>query len=276
MWRSRRRLVAAGLALAVGAESAGAARGDDSVLGGLLRMFRFANRPAPARPAPVARPVVVEAAEVPADVFTPKLKKLLTNELHFVRKVCRPDEGQLALIREAGSAEVDAIAEKLSRSARTSYLPDARGLLTGALREKVEEVMPAEAARRYAEELAAREADRLDAAAAMATVLIDRRLELTSGQYAGVRERVRAEPAKQWSRDFYVLLFYEQYAKLPDAATIGPALSERQRAVWAAQPATGTIRFGWEQELGLDWGGTVDLEDEEALPGGRGGEGGGE
>lgn len=163
------------------AGSVGVARGDEGI-GGVLRFLFGGNRGAQAQPAPAVEAV---AEDVPADFenqFTPLLNKLLTAELHFAHKVCRLNAEQLDKLREVGRAKVAAIAKTYGQQQnqhQSSEWPDAREILTDAFQEQLDALLPADAAARYREEIAARREARQEAAREMILVLLDRRVSLT-------------------------------------------------------------------------------------------------
>ncbi|MBA3316437.1 MAG: hypothetical protein H0T47_24530 [Planctomycetaceae bacterium] len=212
-----------------------------------------------------------EAVEVVIDVapgfagdegpFVPQIKTLLGTELHFVRKVCKPDDAQMEAIRKAGLAEVETIAKRFAAAQqqnRRDGWPDARMGLSQALRRKIVDVMPTEAAKRYDDELTARKEARTEAAAEMMTTLVDGKVSLLPKQYEEVTAAVLANWQDAWARDLQLFL-YEDFAPVPDLQAINGVLTERQRNLWRGGHQRGRIFFGWEHELGLDWGGQIEL-----------------
>jgi hypothetical protein len=240
--------------------SADVAYSQEGILGGIRRLFGVDRRPA-----------VVEMAEPAPEVvnqFTPHLKKVLTAEIHFVRKVCRPDAEQLAAIRKAGVEQLDSVAKqyaKLQQGGRHSGFPDARELIAAGLQKTIDEVLPEEAAQRYRDENAARIEARRQAVTAMMTTLIDRELALTPEQFDQVDRAIGEKWDDQWGRNLQMFL-YDQYAPMPHASVLTPLLNEQQKEVWKGRVNHGMIHFGWEQDLGVNWMGGAELQELDEYP----------
>jgi hypothetical protein len=92
------------LIVAVALGPVGAAWGEDSIFDALADVVkRFA---APARE---DEPVVEIARQ-----FMPQLRTIMDMELHFAHKVCRFNEEQLASLKQAGRADVEALAAQMA------------------------------------------------------------------------------------------------------------------------------------------------------------------
>jgi len=258
MRRLRPRTIPTVLAVALLAAT-GTVHAADDFFGNVLKAFGI-DAPRPAPPAAVRMAPPVEVGPGMAEPFVPQLKTLLRAELHFVRKVCSPDEAQMKEIIRAGLAGVDVVAKDFAaHQMRNDYQwPDARGLLAKAVERKVIEVMPADVAGRYADEIAAREKARKEAATAMMTAAVDRRLSLTPKQFDEVSAAIGDRFQNEWSRDLQIFL-YDDYGPSPDPSAIGQVLSDRQRKVWGTRSDNGRILFDWEQGLGISWGGQVEI-----------------
>lgn len=214
-----------------------------------------------------------EDADIPPEMlqqFMPHLNKLLLAEIHFLRKICQPDPETLARLRQAGEEEIVSIARmyaRLMRKNQHSGFPDARELLTFALRKRVEESLPEDAARRYREELAARTEASKQATQGMMTVILDRHLALTPQQYERVAETVGENWHEDWGQNLQVFL-YDEYAPVPGPDVLNPLLNDRQRELLKDRANHGRIHFGWEQEIGIfNWGVGVALDELDEYPG---------
>jgi hypothetical protein len=211
--------------------------------------------------------------DIPPDMlkqFMPHLNKLLVAEIHFLRKVCQPDPETLARLRQAGEEEIVSIAKmyaRLMRKNQHSGFPDARELLSFALKKKAEELLPAAAARRYREELTARTEAGKQATQAMMTVILDRHLALTPQQYDQVAEAVGENWKEDWGQNLQVFL-YDEYAPVPGPDVLNPLLNDRQRELLKDRANHGRIHFGWEQDIAVfNWGVGVALEELDEYPG---------
>lgn len=231
------------VALLLIVSSSGPVRAQD-LLEGILDFFQPARR--------AARPQAER--DIPDEMlnqFLPTLSKVLTAEIHFVRKVCRPDDEQLAAIREAGEEELKSIARtyaSMMRNNRHTGFPDGHERVCRVLREKVEALMPEEAAQRYGDELAARAAAEKEATVGMMTVVIDRLVCLSPEQFDQASEAIGKNWDEQWSGNLQVFT-YEQYAPIPPPGVLQKFLDSRQQELLRGRPNHSTIHFGWEQEM---------------------------
>lgn len=188
------------------------------------------------------------------NVFTPLVTKVLTAELHFVKKVCDPDDQQFDQIHRAGRLAVAQTSkryeelQKIRQSA--SQWPEPHRQIVVALELAVAATMSAEVTERYREEVEARDQAHLDASVGMMLVHIDSELLLTPDQYQAIGAALRERWQAGWSRGPR-LFMYPQYAYMPSANVLNPHLTERQRSVWGKRPNSTTVNFGWQMELGL-------------------------
>lgn len=222
------------------------------------------NRPGPARqPGPgfgmggIGKGRLADVDPDFVNVFTPLVTKVLMAELHFVKKVCNPDDQQFDQIHRAGRLAVAQTSkryeelQKIRQSA--SQWPEPYRQIVDALRHAVAATMPVEVSERYGEEVEARHRARLDASVGMMVVHIDSELLLTPDQYQAISETLRERWQDSWSRGPR-LFMYPQYAYMPSANVLNPHLTQRQRNVWSKRPNSTTVNFGWQMELGLqDW-----------------------
>jgi hypothetical protein len=264
---SRPRWTVAVLLAAACLAPAGVASGEDLV-GEIFKIFG-GNRAEPARRPEALDINKIVAAPGFANEFTPLLTRVLGGELHFVRKVCEPTPEQLQQLREVGKARVAVISKHFSQlqqnSRSPSEWPDPRTLLAETLQQKIDELLPPEAAERYRDEVAARDLARRQAAEGMMLVLVDRKLCLSGEQYEQAAAAIDKSWKEPWSRNMQIYL-YDEYAPVPDAAVLKPLLNAEQQRIWAGRVNHGMIHFGWEQDLGLlPWGDDgIALEVEEA------------
>lgn len=242
--------------------SVGVARADNPIAEGMRMLFRSF---APAGQAGAN----VEIAPEQLVQFLGPLKKLLTAEIHFFRKICHPNAEQLAAVRQTGEQEIESIAREyalLQRKNQHSGFPDARDLLMRAMEKGVAQIMPAEVAELYSEELAARREAHAHAATAMMTVVIDRAYLLSPEQFDKVHSAIAEQPDPQWLRNLQIYL-YDEYAPMPGPNLLRPLLSDRQREILKSRTDRGMIHFGWESDLGLQmWGGGMELKELDEYP----------
>lgn len=227
------------------------------------------ERPARAvRPAQFAPPAVAVKDNVKADfvnMYTPFVKKVLTTELYFVKKVCQPADEEFDEIHRAGLLEVAITSkhyeelQKIRQSA--NQWPDPRVRISAALMKQIKESVSDEAAEKYSQEIAARAEAHQDAAAGMMLVHIDAELLLSPDQHDEIAETLKGKWNKAWSSGPR-LFMYPQYARLPESHVLRPHLSDLQRTLWSQRSNNSSVNFGWQMELGLqDWFGVgVELE----------------
>ncbi len=215
-----------------------------------------------------AKPIAVIKNNVGADfanMYTPFIAKVLTAELHFVKKVCRPTEKQFDEIHRSGllaTARLSKHYEDLQRIRQTAnQWPKPRRQITAALQEQVDKMMPADVAEQYRQELAARLAAEREAAAGTMLIHIDAAVLLTPDQHDELSETLQGKWNNAWSSGPR-LFMYPQYARMPESHVLRPHLSERQRSLWSQRNSNTSVNFGWQMELGLqDWfGGGVELK----------------
>ncbi len=217
-------------------------------------------RPTVRRPGQAFANVEVGDIDIEPDfvnAFTPEVSKVLTAELHFLKKVCDPDDEQFDQIHRAGLlavAQTSKRYEDLQKIRQSpNQWPDPHRQIAGALQQSVRETMSADVAERYDEEVLAREQVQIDASVGMMRVHIDSELLLTPEQYEAIGQTLRAKWNDSWSRGPR-LFMYPQYASMPSGNVLNPHLTERQRSVWSRRPNSTTVNFGWQMELGLqDW-----------------------
>lgn len=203
---------------------------------------------------------VVEVAVDPAagEQFRPVLTQLLGRELHLIRKVCQPDEQQFAKLREAGQAEVTKLGLRIAQARQanrsTESWPRPRTELAAALAAKVSEIMSPEAAARFRTEIEAREAAQRSAAQQMMIVVMDRKLTLLPGQPEALSQALEKDWDDKLSRNMQIYL-YEDYLQMPKETAVAQVLNDRQKSLYRRLNRRGTISFGWEQDLGLQWWG---------------------
>ena len=240
------------------------ARGQD-IIKEILNLFQ------PARPA-MRQPAERDIPDEMLNQFLPALKKVLTAEIHFVRKVCRPDDEQLAAIREAGEKELKPIARTYASMARNNQhtgFPDARERVSAVLRRRIEALMPEETAQRYRDELAAREAAEKEAAVGMMTVVIDRLVCLSPEQFDKASEAIGKNWDEQWSGNLQVFT-YEQYAPVPPPNVLQTFLDPQQQDLLRGRSSRSTIHFGWEQEMRVLGGIEIELQELDEYPAAEG------
>ena len=241
--------------------SSSGAVGAQDILEGIFEFFQ------PARP--VGRQQQREK-DIPDEMlkpFLPALEKVLTAEIHFVRKVCRPDDEQLAEIRQAGEKEMKAVARtyaSMQRNNQHTGFPDARERICAELRKTIDAVMPEEAAQRYREEVAAREAADKQAGAGMMTVVVDGLVCLSPEQFDQTSEAIGQNWDKEWSRNLQVFT-YEEHAPVPPPRVLQKILDPRQQQLLQGRSHRSSIHFGWEQEMTV-FGADIELEELDEYP----------
>jgi hypothetical protein len=255
-------VLAGGVAVAppVGAQEGG-------LLNALENLFQAPAAPPP-RLAQPARAVKLPNVKVEADfknMYTPFIAKLLTVELHFVKKVCQPDEQQFDQIHRAGLMAVANLSkhyEDLQRIRQSpKQWPDPREQIDAALLAAIEKSLSADAADRYRDEVAARSEAHRQASVGVMLVHIDAALLLSPQQHDQLAETLTEKWNQAWSTGPRLYL-YPQYARMPESHVLSSYLTDTQQKLWTQRATNSTVNFGWQMELGLqDWmGGGVELK----------------
>ena len=187
--------------------------------------------------------------------FMPTLERLLTIEIHFLRKVCNPGPDELKQIRRAGKAELITIAKWLNknqnRNPGTNDEESPRWRLQNALWKRAEKVLTKEQSARYQQEIQTRNEVQKNAAADMMTLHVDRLLSLSPEQYEQLPALLLKNWKPRWSRNLQVYM-YDDYCPLPSASVINPILDDEQKKIWRSKGRDSSIWFGWESDIGLD------------------------
>ncbi len=202
-----------------------------------------------------------EAAEdlpegVPAQhrQFFLALRRVLTIEMHFLRKTCNPNPEQVEKIRAAGEERLPELAKWLKEHEHHHLKDDESRIqdrLITPLRIATRATLPAELADRYENELKSREEFRKQAVAEVMALEVDRMLALEREQHAHVVSLIKENVLPSWLQNMQVYL-YGQYSPLPSVEVIGPALDDEQKKIWESQGRRSSVYFGWEADLGLD------------------------
>ncbi len=227
------------------------------VLGNLINGERKPARPAAPVPVMALQPAELVRKNVDGDfanMYSPFVSKVLTVELHFVKKVCQPNDEQFDEIHRAGRLAVAHLSkhyedlQKIRQAA--SQWPKPQPQITAALETVIKETMPAEVAQRYGEELAARAAAERDASLGTMLVHIDDALLLTPKQHDDIKVELNEKWSKGWSTGVR-LFMYPQYARLPETYILKPHLTDRQQSLWTQRNNNTSVNFGWQMELGV-------------------------
>ena len=243
--------------------------------GGLLNALE--NLFQPAAPARAPQRVVLDNVaqqKVDADfanMYTPFIAKLLTVELHFVQKVCEPDQEQFDQIHRAGLLAVARLSKQYEDLQRIRQSPrnwpNPREEISAALLAEIDNTLSADVADKYRDEISARNDAHAQAAIGMMLVHIDAKLLLSPKQHEELNDTLKAKWNKAWSAGPR-LYMYPQYARLPESHVLKPHLTDLQQKLWSERAGNATVNFGWQMELGLqDWmGGGVELQAFEKPP----------
>jgi hypothetical protein len=182
-------------------------------------------------------------------VYLPSLLVVLTAELHFVKKVCSPNETQFNDIHRAGREAILSLAETYvdlkRKRAKPVTWPRPNETIEQALVEAVGQFMPAAVAKRYSTEIAARMEARRAADAATIVTLIDRHVMLDPNQQQEILTAIRDSWKPYWSRES-VVFFYPQYATLPGPDVLSPHLSDPQQRLWSYLPKRRSVSIPWQ------------------------------
>jgi hypothetical protein len=197
--------------------------------------------------------------------FMPDLNRLLTIEIHYLRKICNPGPQELEQIRAAGKAELIELAKVIAKNEHSAFRneeKDARERLLDVLLDSAREVLPSDQFERYQSEVQKRLAFRSEGASELITLHVDHSLAFTSEEYDRVAAHLVENAKPQWAHNLQTYM-YRDYCPLPDSSLLAPVLNERQKKVWNIQGRTHSmIHFGWPQSIGLDWlGGGHRLEE---------------
>jgi len=79
--------------------------------------------------------------------------------------------------------------------------------------------------------------------------LIDRRVMLDPDQQQQIFEALRDNWRPRWS-NVYVLLFYSNYASMPEPDVLSPHLSVAQQKMWAGRPRRRYASMLWQLHFG--------------------------
>jgi hypothetical protein len=183
------------------------------------------------------------------NVYLPSIRVVLTSELHFVKKVCSPNENQFNDIHRAGRKAILSLAQTYvdlkRKRAKPETWPSPNESIEQALVEAVGQFMPAAVAKRYSTEIAARMEARRAADAATIVTLIDRQVMLDPDQQREIFTAIRNNWKPYWSRE-NVVFFYPQYATLPDPDVLSPHLSDSQQRLWSYLPKRRSVSIPWQ------------------------------
>jgi hypothetical protein len=184
-----------------------------------------------------------------ADVFLPRLQAVLTAELHFIKKVCGPDEQQFNNIQRAGQERILALARQYSelkrKRAKLGSWPPATEKVIDALADAVVENIPADAAETYRSEIAARLDARRAADASAVVIMIDRQVMLDPQQQQALFEALRDGWQPHWS-NAYLSHTYSNYAVYPETEVLSPHLAELQQRLWIGRPRRRYASLMWQ------------------------------
>jgi hypothetical protein len=183
------------------------------------------------------------------NVYLPSIRVVLTAELHFVKKVCSPNEKQFNDIHRAGREAILSLAQTYvdlkRKRAKPETWPSPNESIEQALVEAVGQFMPAAVAKRYSTEIAARMEARRAADAATIVTLIDRQVMLDPNQQREIFTAIRDNWKPYWSSES-VVFFYPQYATLPDPDVLSPHLSDSQQRLWSYLPKRRSVSIPWQ------------------------------
>jgi len=205
-------------------------------------------------------PAEEAAEEIPEDVpaqhrqFFLALRRVLTIEMHFLRKTCNPDREHVERIRAAGEERLPELAKWLKEHEHHHLKDDERRIqdrLITPLLITAKAILPAEQADRYEKELKSREEFRKQAVAEVMALEVDRLVALESEQYDHVVSLIKEKVHPSWVQNMQVYM-YGQYCPLPSLDIIAPALDVEQQKVWDSKGRRSSVYFGWEADLGLD------------------------
>jgi hypothetical protein len=200
--------------------------------------------------------------------FLPQFRRILTNELRFIRTVCKPTAAEQKTIQAAGDAALKSTLKKFGdmqrkaqqgRVQQQSAWPDPRQLIADALAESVRKTLSAEQAERYQSELEKRAAARKHAALANLVAKLDRDLILTSEQRDKLTAALESNWNDAWGGQLEVFLYGDDFLPvLPDKLVL-PLLTEKQTNIWKATRKHQNTIGGWAG-FGIGFFGDVDIE----------------
>ncbi len=187
-----------------------------------------------------------------ADVFLPPLQQSLTAELHFVKKVCKPDEDQFNEIHRAGIAAVADLAESYRdlqrRRENPSVWPDPNLTIAFWLYQSIKKVMPEEVTRDYQNEILARKRAYHAANVTLMVQLVNDQVMLDADQRLKVYDALEQAWQPEWSYG-QTMFLYPQHAVVPGKEILEPHLSDLQQTLWSYRVKRPTIRLSWQSHL---------------------------
>lgn len=187
--------------------------------------------------------------------YTTMLKRRLTTELHFLRKVCEPSAEQFKLIHQEGLDAVESLAidyaELQRKRTDVNKWPEPRAFLCDVLQQAVVKVMDDATAAAYQDEIDAREESLRDANVAVVMNLVDGRVVLDADQMAEISDKLKRDWNPDWSSGI-VMFTYPQYAVLPSSDVLRPFLSPLQQQLWSYRPTRRNVRLSWQLMFGAN------------------------
>jgi hypothetical protein len=191
-----------------------------------------------------------------------QFQPLVKAELFFVRTVCHPTKDEYAQIAAMGDdalksavrnyADVQRLVMRgQTRSNEMPTLPDPRQLIAEALGKSVVEILSAEQAAAYKEQIEKRAEHRKRVTILNLVAKLDRELVLTSEQRDKLAATLSEHWNDAWSQSMEMLTLGDQFFPvLPDNRVL-PILNEIQKAAWREVPKVQGRVFGWAGNMGL-------------------------
>jgi hypothetical protein len=198
-----------------------------------------------------------------------QFRPVLTTELQFIDRVCKPTPEQKETIKAAGDASLRLTVKKYAevrlkveqdgfRSWQEADWPHPRKLILDALAESVQRTLSADQAQRYQQELEKRSAARKRATVLYVVTKLDKELLLSWGQQKQMVDITSSNWKDSWAEITEHLEYGDHYMPvLPDDQVL-PILSETQKQIWNGMRKKEHSVRGW-----TGFGFVHPLEDEE-------------
>lgn len=190
------------------------------------------------------QPADAEAMQLQAfeQQFQGQFRGILKSELHFVRKVCQPDDQQfkpvVAKANDALKQATKKFAEVQRKMMRGGFragedmsYPDPRKTIAEALQKAVRENLGEEQAEHYEREIVSRAEYRRKVAIQNLLFRLDNRLVLDDDQREKISEGLAGHFQESWSNQLEYMLYDHYQSNIPDDAVV-PFLNDSQKTVW--------------------------------------------
>ena len=189
-----------------------------------------------AAPVQVKKPIQIARGRV-AIPLEQKLRELAQREIFFIKKVCQPNDEQLAKVIAEATGKVTDMQKmylELSKEGNPAKWPKPQMLITDHLKKVVHDTFPPDVSDAYTRELDARRQANLTATASIVTNLIDSQVLLSHDEIEQLETDVSALETTR-NATLPVAFFYRHMIPIPSVENMESLLTDRQLALWKTQ-----------------------------------------